>query len=353
MAESIAHFAIKSIGLSRVNGRKPCTLLNAARHNLREIQAEQGATGRIDPARTHGNTILQGAALAADVQALATNMLADAGVDSDKLRRDHCQAIEAVFSLPPHAAIADPAAYFRHCLVWLTGALSLPVLSAVVHHDETVMHLHVLLLPLQDGQHVGSKPIDRAALKRLRENFFIKVAAPVGLKRTGAKMRGIGKQWAIAAVLQRCAAMGLPAVNGALWPVFEAAIKHDPTAAMLALGIDPNTIKPSDINPTHEPTLNPKITLRSNAIANITHEPTPNPIGITSNPIGIQKEGVKHQSLSCVGFDRLHRARQAEQSAIARHTQSATTTTTPAPPIGDDGYTRERDEYAHDLSAWD
>ena len=49
MAESIAHFAVKSIGLSRVNGRKPCTLLEAARHNLREIQAEQGATGHIDP----------------------------------------------------------------------------------------------------------------------------------------------------------------------------------------------------------------------------------------------------------------------------------------------------------------
>ena len=31
MAESIAHFAVKTIGLSKVNGRKPCSLMEAAR----------------------------------------------------------------------------------------------------------------------------------------------------------------------------------------------------------------------------------------------------------------------------------------------------------------------------------
>lgn len=368
MAESIAHFAVKSIGLSRVNGRKPCTLLEAARHNLREIQAEQGATGRIDPTRTHGNIVLHGPESATEVQALADDLLTAVGVNMDKLRCDHCQAIEAVFSLPQMTEIADPDAYFVQCLAWLRGALSLPVLSAVIHCDESAKHLHALLLPVKDGAHVGSTPIDRVALKRLREQFFSTVAGPAGLKHAGAKMRGVVKQWAIAAVLQRCEALGLPVANGPLWPVLVAAIERDPTAAMQGLGIDVNTIRPSKKTPQDKP--------------------APNSIGIEQNPIGIEKEGGKHRTLSCVGIehstpskkhpntinsltelwtvvghrtqrtaprhDRLHTARAAQQRASARHSWKSPK----AAPVqtlrtDDDGWIRERDEYAHDLSTWD
>lgn len=368
MAESIAHFAVKSIGLSRVNGRKPCTLLEAARHNLREIQAEQGATGHIDPTRTHDNTVLHGPATAAEVCAQAEVLQAAAGINPSNLRRDHCQAIEAVFSLPQQAAVPDPADYFAKCLAWLAGAVALPVLSAVVHRDESATHLHVLLLPVKDGAHVGSAPIDRAALKRLRERFFAKVAGPAGLKHAGAKVRGMAKQWAIAAVLRRCEMLGLPAANGPLWPYVVACIERDPTGAMLGLGIDANTIRPSGISTRGEP--------------------PPNPIGIASNPIGFQKEGAKHRTLSCVGFahstpskqppravtslaelwgavgrfsqwtaphqDRLRIARAAQQKTIERHSHKLPKQRpAPALHIGDDGVTRERDEYSHDLSAWD
>jgi hypothetical protein len=264
--------------------------------------------------------------------------------------------------------MADPAAYFAQCLAWLADALALPVLSAVVHRDESAMHLHVLLLPVKDGAHVGSAPIDRAALKRLRERFFAKVAGPAGLKHAGAKVRGMAKQWAIAAVFRRCEVLGLSAANGPLWPYLVACIERDPTAAMLALGIDANTIRPSDKPPQSEP---PR-----------------SPIGIDSNPIGFQKEGGEHRTLSCVGFDhsppskqplpavtspgklwaivgrrsqwtaphqdRLRVARAAQQQAIARHSHKLPQQRpAPALRIGDDGLTRERDEYSHDLSAWD
>lgn len=368
MAESIAHFAVKSIGLSRVNGRKPCTLLEAARHNLREIQAEQGATGHINPTRADGNTVLHGPATAAEVCAQAEALQAAAGIIPGNLRRDHCQAIEAVFSLPQQAAVPDPAHYFAKCLAWLAGAVALPVLSAVVHRDESATHLHVLLLPVKDGAHVGSAPIDRAALKRLRENFFAKVAGPAGLKHASAKLRGMAKQWAIAAVFRRCEVLGLPEANGPLWSYVLACIERDPTAAMLALKIDANTIRPSDKPPQSEP--------------------PPSAIGFESNPIGFQKEGAKHRTLSCVGFahsppskqplpavtslaelwavagrrsqwtathqDRLRIARTAQQKAIARHShklpQQRPSHTLR---VGDDGLTREPDEYSHDLSAWD
>ena len=285
MAGDIAYFAAKTIGMSKVNGRKPCDLLTAARHNLRETQAELGSVGRIDPGRSAANTILAGPTEAAQVQALAVALLAAAGLNPAAMRRDHVQALEFVFSLPPTCGV-DPAAYFTRCLNWLTGALPMPLLSAVSHADEVAPHLHVLLLPLADGVYAGGKPVERPKLLRLRESFFNVVAGPAGLQRESAKLRGEPKRWAVAAVLARCEAMGLRAANGPLWPVMLAAIERDPTAAVHALQIELAAPKDRQI------------------------QTGPNPIGIegtmtssTANPIGIEKEGEKIQSLSCVGID--------------------------------------------------
>ncbi|KZT16137.1 hypothetical protein A1D30_11520 [Acidovorax sp. GW101-3H11] len=285
MAGDVAYFAAKTIGMSKVNGRKPCDLLTAARHNLREIQAEMGSVGRIDPGRSATNAILAGPTDAAQVQALAVSLLAAAGLNPDTMRRDHVQALEFVFSLPPSSGV-DPAAYFDRCLAWLTGALPMPLLSAVSHADEHAPHLHILLLPLADGVYAGGKPVERPKLLQLRESFFNVVAGPAGLQRESAKLRGQAKRWAVTAVMARCEAMGLPAVNGPLWPVLVAAIERDPTAAVRALGIELSAQKDRQT------------------------QAEPNPIGIEgttmsskANPIGIEKQGEKIQSLSCVGID--------------------------------------------------
>ena len=286
MADAVGYFAVKSIGMSKVNERKPCSLLNAARHNLREIQAEHGAVGRIDVARMHHNIVLHGPAVAADVQAHAVALLGAAGIDPDKMRRDHCQAIEAVFSLPRVSPVHDPDAYFARCLVWLAGALPLPMISAVVHRDESELHMHVLLLPLVKGVHVGRKPIhDRMAVSGLSESFFVKVAGPAGLKRSGAKLYGMAKKRAISAVLCRCEAQGLPAANGALWAVLEAAIHRDPLPALLALGMDVNNLPTMECPPVLDA--------------------AQNPIGIEQNTIVIEQNAIaieKHRTLSCVVF---------------------------------------------------
>jgi hypothetical protein len=351
MAESIGYFAVKSIGLSRVNGRKPCTLLQAARHNLREIQAEMGAVGRIDPMRSASNIVLHGPSTAGEVQAQAETLLAAAGIDADKLRRDHCQAVEAVFSLPTGALVGDRPAYFRQCLAWVARATGLPVLSAVVHNDEAEQHLHVLVLPVRGCAHVGSAPIDRIELKRLRDDFFTQVGGPAGLKRSDAKVVGMVKTWAVAAVLSRCEALNMPAATGALWPVLVAAIKREPTTAMLAMGISINDIRPCAA------------------------ESETNPIGFQLNPIGFEKQGEKLEPYLCVGFasqtplpqpqkavaslaelwalvgckmaapraDRLRRARAAQQAAVVRHTRSAPTALVVELAVFDDGLTRVRD----------
>lgn len=243
-SESVAYFAVKSIGLSRLGGRKPQTLMDAARHNLREIQAEQGVDGRINAARTHLNRLLAGPGTAKEVQAMAVTLLGAAGVDSGTLRKDHAQAIEAVFSLPPGHAI-DPGHYFAACLAWLRAALRLPVLLAVVHLDEGAPHMHALMLPVKDGEHVGSKPIERSEWQRLGGLFFDSVAGPAGFQRPGAKLHGSVKKWAVDAILSACSDRGMPGALGALWPVLVAGVRRDPIPAMKALGIALESVRPA------------------------------------------------------------------------------------------------------------
>jgi hypothetical protein len=58
MGHDIGFFAVKSIGMSKISRRKAQTLRGASRHNLREIQAEMGACGGINPLMTPQNRIL-------------------------------------------------------------------------------------------------------------------------------------------------------------------------------------------------------------------------------------------------------------------------------------------------------
>jgi hypothetical protein len=370
MVEGVQHFAAKSIGLSRCGGRKPSTLLTAARHNLREIQAELGAHGRIDARRTAGNTRLAGPATAAEVVALADRLLVS--VDTSKLKRDHVQAVEVVFSLKLGSTIDAPV-YFARCLAWTEQALRLPVLLATVHTDEAAPHLHVLLLPLRDGKHIGGAANARPELKRLRESFFAEVAGPAGLKRDSARLYGQAKQWAVDAVFQHCQAQDMPNACAALWPLLESAIKRDPLQCLRLLNITPDSIRPN----------------------------APRPIGLEDGPIGLAIGGRKHQALSCVGLasqsplttatndaqvtgqptpaqpvitrlaapcavvdrhservtrkpERMAVAHQAQQAAIAKHPPPQRSAARPAP-IAEvsnfDGVTRTT-EHAHDLSAW-
>lgn len=344
MVEGVMHFSVKSIGLSGYGDRKKCTLMEAARHNLREIQAEHGAKGHIDPTRIHQNVTMAGPTVAAQVVALSAKLAADAGVDLTKLRKDHCQAIELVFSLPRHTSVNAPS-YFADCLKWARTAYGLPVLLATVHYDEATNHMHVLLLPVKDGEHVGSKPLARGLTKKNRDSFFKAVAGPAGLGRDNAKLRGITKQWAVAAVLRECERRNLPQANGALWPVLRGAIELDPTVALALLNIDVNSIRPEDSAQQALPSPSPE-----------------KPIGfeeVASKPIGFSPGCMELQNLSCVGFspkraspDRLHVAREAERIGIERLAKRKAASVTTAAELTDvEGLLRVRDS-DFDAAAW-
>jgi hypothetical protein len=232
--DAAAVFNVKSISQSRCRGKKPSTLLDAARHNLREIHPERGAVNSIDPRRSKNNVILDGPAKAAEIQRLADEILGQ--VVGLRLKKDHVQAIETVFSVPNH--FSGYETYFRLCLSWVEKALGLPVLSALIHLDQRHPHMHVLQLPVRDGQHVGGSPIRLKNLHYLRSKFFEEVAGPSGFQRANAKLHGVMKRLAEDAVMTEALNRGLPDLTGEFWPTLADAITHDPLPLIMRLGID-------------------------------------------------------------------------------------------------------------------
>jgi hypothetical protein len=161
----------KSIGLSGYGGRKKQSLLTAARHNLRDIQKELGADSHIDAGRICLNEILAGPCTPAGVNERALALMA--GIGYKPKRKDFTQAHELLFTLASKTQL-DTRAFFRFCLDFVVAEFGLEsILSAVVHHDESAPHLHILLIPIAGGEYVGSSLITKPSLAELIEKFRV------------------------------------------------------------------------------------------------------------------------------------------------------------------------------------
>ena len=208
----------------------------AARHNKREIQAEMGATGSIDPTRSHLNYSLAGPAAAGDVAQLAKDTMTAAGVT--KLRKDAVMGLEIVFSLPPGHTI-DDRAYFTDCSTWAARYFGGVNLSVDVHKDEAQHHCHLLLLPLIDGRMAGSDMLGgKQMLMAMHKQFHLDVAGRYGLNKAPARLTGASKQAAAKAVLQRLRETGDKALQSNLWATMRDVIESDPMPFVMALSIE-------------------------------------------------------------------------------------------------------------------
>lgn len=166
----------------------PNIITSAARHNKREIQAEIGASSRIDATRSNLNQSLGGPLDAAGVGQLAKDLMAAAGVV--KIRKDAVMGLECVFSLPPGHSL-DDVAYFGDCAAWageyFAGA---QILSVDIHRDEAAPHCHALILPLVDGRMVGSDLLGgKQKLAAMVRQFHADVASRYGLGRAPKRLR--------------------------------------------------------------------------------------------------------------------------------------------------------------------
>lgn len=223
--------------VGKINGK--ARLLSAARHNLREIQAELGANSHIDPSKTHHNIVCLGGRTSREIMEHAEMLLRSAGIE--KLRKDAVYAVEYIFSLPPETSI-DFDAYFNASLEWLKDYVGCPILSAVTHLDEGAPHMHVLALPLVDDKMQGSAVVGyKSKLCGLKQSHYETVARRFGISRSGSwtkKQKHFIAEQAYSLFSQRPEVLAKPDVRYAL---IQAMIK-DPTGVQVALSITPPEI---------------------------------------------------------------------------------------------------------------
>ena len=268
---------------------------HAAKHNHRELLAEIGGDGHIDPARSGDNYVLRGARTAADVAGTANDLLSEAAL-SRPLRKDAVRALEIIFSLPPDSAI-DHRQYFEDSTQWAEKYYQVPVLSAVVHLDESAPHCHVLLLPLLDGHMVGARLMgNRASLQAMQGDFHGQVGRRYGLTRQTAPKRqsmAIRRQAALMAldtIETSPSRLNKPSVKHAMVD----AISHDPEPLLMALDLNmptPQRSKPASLVDIMIRPCKPEKKSKPIDFAR------KKPIGFDS-PADLEKD----QSLSCVDF---------------------------------------------------
>jgi hypothetical protein len=229
-------FAAKTIGMSKRFGRKPCSLLSAARHNLREIQSELGADGRLDVGRIALNEVLIGSSVASDVVSVAQAKLSEWGVSTR--RKDYVQAIEMVFSLPANSSL-DQQAYFQACLDWVFIQMGREnVLSAILHRDEAAPHCHVLILPCKDNRYVGGQLIKRGPLMLMRKSFEQDVAHKHGLRAMSKKnMSALERNEQSQMVLDYLQRSHDPVVKSHIWAFVRQEIQLRPEGYLDSLGL--------------------------------------------------------------------------------------------------------------------
>ena len=228
-------FGVGSISLSKRKRREGCTLEKAVKHNLREIAAERGGYGRIDPNRSHLNEYLVGSSNSAEVIVVAAKDACVPHLEGKKLRIDHTQAIELVFSLPDHSGL-EVRKFFLDCVAWTKKSFAgQEIYSAVIHHDESAPHCHVLISPIRKGVRVGSTVIKRERLSELRQKFWCEIAAPAGLAMPSPKLRGRAKYLGVQRVLNYLAQENEPCIRSRLWPAIRASIGADPTMSLQVL----------------------------------------------------------------------------------------------------------------------
>ena len=158
-------------------------ILVAARHNLREIQAEIGvdADSGIDPSKICENIVLIGHKTAKAVAHEANTKMDDAGVG--KLRKDAVRALEVLVSLPEDTTV-DTVQFFTVSTSWAAEYFKAPILSAVIHNDESTPHCHILILPLINGHMVGSDLNgNQQKLSAMHTDFYNQVGQRYGLSR--------------------------------------------------------------------------------------------------------------------------------------------------------------------------
>ena len=211
-------------------------VLEALKHNKRELQAERGAAAHIDVTRTPLNYCLAGDSLPSEIATLAKVQMLKAGIDAP--RKNGVMAVEVVFSLPIDRHQQDTKPFFADCLAWLNNTFAGELLSFDIHLDQSAPHAHAVILPLIDGKMQGNKLMGGTGnLMRLINLFHKQVAWHYGLSRADYKRLSTNDKQSIEQqVLTRL--RGDSVLKSSVWPCVRDAIHKDPLPFAQLLGIN-------------------------------------------------------------------------------------------------------------------
>jgi hypothetical protein len=160
-------------------------VLDALRHNKREIQAELGAAGYIDASKSYLNRCLSGPDTSEAGYAIFKDAVAEFVLTAGKMiRKDAVLAIELIFSLPAKSGHVNPKAFFDDCLEWTEKQFPTNlIISADAHMDEANPHLHVILNCILKDRLIGSKAIGyKRDFGNRNISFFEEVGKKYGLQ---------------------------------------------------------------------------------------------------------------------------------------------------------------------------
>lgn len=223
------------IRLGTVKGKNG--LLEALKHNRRELQAERGSPANIDASRSHLNYVLHGSGNAQDIATHAKIQMLTAGIE--KTRKNAVMAVEVLFSLPIDRHQQDTRPFFNDCYEWVKETFCHgELLSFDVHLDEAAPHAHALILPLVNGKMQGNAMMgNRGNLTRIDNLFFSQVASRHGLnQRDYKRLNADGRQSLAQAVLKRL--NGDSVRKSAIWAWVRDAITANPMQCAEILGIE-------------------------------------------------------------------------------------------------------------------
>jgi hypothetical protein len=213
--------------------RKGQTLLTAARHNLREIQAENGADyGKVDPTRIVLNEVLAGPKKANEVDLVNTRLFESIGRDRGKMRKDYVQASEHVISLKRGQEERGFFSIILEVFKSIYGAEN--ILSATVHRDQPQPHIHILVSPISGGRYQGGKLHNNEQTEENKAKIA-EAVKPIGFSPPASSRQTEEKTAAVIAFFER---MNHPILLDPSWPAWLKTISKDPSHLFEFYGLE-------------------------------------------------------------------------------------------------------------------
>jgi hypothetical protein len=195
MNEQSYYLEIKSLSKRTTRSRTNEDVLHRVmQHNMREIYAEIGIREgcSIDASRMHLNmSLFKSGDSAAAASAFGYQLIFE---NVKKFASNAGLGIEILFSLPNNLGI-DYEAFFRIATDWARRYFNVPLLSSIIHNDESTPHCHVILIPIRDGKLSVSKLLGRKAdTYKMQDDFYNNVAKKFGLVPHRSKKEKKAKQ---------------------------------------------------------------------------------------------------------------------------------------------------------------